>query len=200
MKIGIKGRDHLDLEIKRARQGQCRFESGKRVMASIHRDDNLSGRLGLFRVFHDEDVRLSDTPNRSFGYTADNAFFNRADANGPHNHQVVAVLDDIINKHLKVFPFQRPSFQRNIACVTFLLNNIKVGIGNNLKPAGNQRVVYFSLPFQLGLVVIFFGKARLHLFESFIMQLGCIGVTSDHTGPKLLGQQDPQINRGIRMV
>src|SRR5206468_12938103 len=95
---------------------------------------------------------------------------------------------------------KRAAFDRQIGFIAFLIDIIQIGIGDDLKAPGNQRVMNLPLPVQLLFIVIFLRQARLHLFKSLIVHLGGVDVTAHDFGAEGLGEKDPDIYSSVGMV
>ena len=135
-----------------------------------------------------------------FGHTSDQTLADGADAQRTHHDQIILMLVNIIDQHFEVLPFQRSPDQRHIGALTFFTHDIEIGIGNQLKAAGNQRIMDLPLLLQLLFVVVFFRKPRLHLLKALIMHFGGVDMAADHGRTERLCQLDPDIDGHVGIV
>ena len=98
-------------------------------------------------------------------------------------------------KHLPVAAFKRATLERKIRFRAFFIDEVQVGVGDDLEAAGDQGIVDLALPVKFFFIMIFFGKAGFHLLESFVVHLGRIDVAAHDLGPEGLGQDDSDSQR-----
>src|SRR5207244_5575652 len=109
---------------------------------------------------------------------ADHAVLHRPDTQGTHDHQVVGIGVDVFGQHLPIPAFERATLNRQVVFRAFLIDVVEVGVGDDLEPAGNQRIVDLALSVELFFIVVFFGQARFVLFEAFVVHFGGIDVAA----------------------
>ncbi len=101
-----------------------------------------------------------------------------------HNHEVIGVGVDVLDKDLKVPSFKGFPLDGQVRLGRLLVNDVQVRVRDDLKTAGNQRIMDLPLPLQLVFIMVFFGETCLHLLKALVMHLGCINVTADELRPK----------------
>ena len=157
MEIGVKGGDGFDRHVEGLAERQPGHQPAERIVAAVDRDDNLAA-VHRQSVLDDQHVGIPDTPDDAFRIAADHAVLHRADAEGAHNDEVVRVRIDILDKYLQVPSFEGPALDRQVGLGAFLVDVVQVRIRNDLKAAGDQRVMDLPLPLELLLVMVLFGR------------------------------------------
>ena len=91
------------------------------------------------------------------------------------------------------FQFRPSSERRSIGrlfSVAFLIDVVEVGVGDDLEPAGNQRIVDLALTVEFLFIVVFLGQARFHLLEALVVHLGRVDVAADNLGAEGLWRSE----------
>ena len=128
-------------------------------------------------VAHDERVRrhLADEP---LGDRAQLAVLHRAHAQRAHDHQVVGRGPHVVDQRLVVLAVDHLALEGQPGRLGLLAHHVEVGVGDELEPHGDQRVVDLALPLELVLVLVLLGQRVLHLLEPVVVQSGGVHVAS----------------------
>ena len=136
----------------------------------------------------------------ALGVTANHAVFHRTDTQGAHDHQVVGIGINVFGQHLPVPAFERATLDRQVVFRTFLINVVEVGVGDNLEPTSNQRIVNLALTVELFFIVVLFWQARFHLFEALVMHFGRIDVAAHDLRAEGFGELHTDVDGCVGMV
>ena len=120
------------------------------MTTAVHRNYNFpTGRPVLMNIgtmFYQQNIFLG-TPDHPFGNRANQAVFNRAKPQSPHDNQVIRRFLDITHQLSPVTPLKGFTDKRNLQLLTFFFGDIQVGIADDLHPFGDQLIMNISLPF-----------------------------------------------------
>ena len=151
-------------------------------------------------MLDDQHVRIPHATKHALGVAADHAVLHRADTQGAHDHQVVGIGIDVFGQHLPVPAFERTTLDRQVVFRAFLIDVVEVGVGDDLEPTGNQRIVDLALPVEFFFIVVLFGQACFHLFEALVMHFGRIDVAAHDLRAEGFGEVNTDVDGCIGMV
>ena len=137
VEIGIESRDGFDRHVEGLAQCQASHESAEGIGAPVYRHHDFPTGHGL-DLFDDQHVRVPYATKHALGVTANHAVLHCTDAQGAHDHQVVRIGIDVLGQHLPVPAFERTTLDRQVVFRAFLIDVVEVGVGDDLKPTGDQ--------------------------------------------------------------
>ena len=193
VEIGIEGRDGFDRHVEGLAERQAGHKSAERIGAAVDRDHDFPAGHRL-DVLDDQHVRIPYATKHALGVAADHTVFHGADTQGAHDDQIVGVGIDVFGQDFPIPSFERATFDRKVGFSAFLIDVIEVGVGDDLEPAGNQRIVDLALPVEFFFIVVFLGKARFHLLEAFVVHFGRIDVAAHDLRAEGFGQMNSDVD------
>ena len=136
----------------------------------------------------------------SVGHAPHHAVLDRAHSQRPHQDEVVVRIGDVVDQALPVLAVEGLVLEGKAGPIAGSLHHVEVGVGDQLKSAGDQRVMNLPLAFELLLVLVLLGERVLHLLEAHVVHAGGIDVAADQPGSEATSQRDGHLDRRIGMV
>jgi hypothetical protein len=200
VEVGVVHGDRLHRQLQGPAHGQSGAQPGERLGGPVdgHHDRSRQGVPAL--PVPDHDGILMSPANHPVHAGSDLGLLDLTEATGPHQHQIVVGLLDVLDQDLPVLPVHGLGGELDPLLQAALLSGLQVGVRDQAQPGGDQAVVDLALALQLHLVLVLLGEGVLHLLEAVVVESGRVDMAAHDLRPGGLGQPDRHIGGGSRVI
>ena len=151
-------------------------------------------------VLDDEGVGLREPPDDALGDRAEHRVLDGGHAHGAYDDEVEVVVVDVLDDDLEVLALEGAADELDVVLLAEGLEDVYVGVGDDLESLGDELVVDLALPLHLVLVAELLGEPGLHLAEADVVHLGGVGVATRDPAPELPRNVDAYDARLVGVV
>ncbi len=179
--IGVEGGDDLDGHPPVPGQCQCGQQAPVSLRRAVQRDHDRAVTDRAGRLLDDQ--RIDDRAARhAAAYTAQAAALYRAEAERPHDKQVMGAGIGLLRERTVILSFQRTAPELDAEFLALGCGLVEIGVGDDGQAARDQAVMHLPLPLQFLFLAELFGQAAFHLAEAHVVQSGGIHMGAGDRG------------------